>query len=137
MSWADGLLPLQHRPGDADPDPVRAERSRVGVTRRKERKFDQVPNPWGLSGAEVACLRALASGLSQAEAAKDLIMSHKTVQTHVHRAKEKVGASTTVQAVVFFDRWMRDQKEDVEVVLRYVAGCPSVELRRPQAEEAT
>lgn len=124
----NGLQPLASRPGVYEPDPVRTQRGKAANTAKKERKFDSIPNPWGLTGAECACLLAVTEGHPQTQAAKGLFMSHKTLATHLMRAREKMSAPNTMQTVLLFDRWNRAATQDVEVVLRFTAGQPSVSL---------
>ena len=53
-----------------------------------------------LSRREVECLQWLASGKTLFEAAKILGISERTLRFHVTNARERLGVSTTVQAVV-------------------------------------
>lgn len=131
--WA-GLAPMENRPGDPVVNLKGQQRMRAAMARCKGRKFPKVPNPWALTGTEWEGVRLIVEGLSQVEAAERMSMSNKTLQTHICRAKEKMAAGTLVHMAVLFDRWTRDQKEDVEVVLRFTAGRPSVEMRKPQQE---
>ena len=53
-----------------------------------------------LSRREVECLQWLASGKTLFEAAKILGISERTIRFHVNNARERLGVSTTVQAIV-------------------------------------
>jgi DNA-binding CsgD family transcriptional regulator len=53
-----------------------------------------------LSRREVECLQWLASGKTLFEAAKILGISERTIRFHIANARERLGVSTTVQAIV-------------------------------------
>jgi len=53
-----------------------------------------------LSRREVECLQWLASGKTLFEAAKILGISERTIRFHITNARERLGVSTTVQAIV-------------------------------------
>lgn len=53
-----------------------------------------------LTERELEVLRAVASGLTNSEIARDLQLSESTVKTHVSRALTKIGARDRVQAVI-------------------------------------
>ncbi len=55
--------------------------------------------PGGLTAREAEVLALLASGLSNAEIARQLYLSHATVKTHVNRIFAKTGARDRAQAV--------------------------------------
>jgi DNA-binding NarL/FixJ family response regulator len=57
------------------------------------------PPPDGLTTREVEVLALLASGLSNAEIAQHLYLSHATVKTHINRIFAKTGARDRAQAV--------------------------------------
>lgn len=123
--------PLLCRPGQHIPDPQRTARAKTANERRKVRRWPVVPNPWGLSGTEWEVLRqVIDTGLSFTDVAKRLSLSQKTVGTHMMRIREKMNANSTMHAVLLADRWVRgDKPQDVEVVLRYIGGRATVELR--------
>ena len=52
-----------------------------------------------LSTREIQCLRALANGKTDVEAAKELGITRRTVRFHIDSAKAKLGVDTRVQAV--------------------------------------
>ena len=57
------------------------------------------PPPDGLTTREAEVLALLASGLSNAEIAQRLYLSHATVKTHINRIFAKTGARDRAQAV--------------------------------------
>ena len=54
-----------------------------------------------LTARELTVLRAMATGASNAEIARDLFLSVATVKTHVARVLAKLGLRDRTQAVVF------------------------------------
>ncbi|MEL7540451.1 MAG: LuxR C-terminal-related transcriptional regulator [Pseudomonadota bacterium] len=60
---------------------------------------DEVEEP-ALSRREVECLHWLASGKTLTEAATILGISERTLRFHIANARERLGVSTTVQAIV-------------------------------------
>jgi DNA-binding NarL/FixJ family response regulator len=79
------------------------------VTRRVIEAFAHLPVPSAvhasalaeLTSREVDVLRLLARGLSNAEIARELVVSGATVKTHVSRVLMKLGLRDRVQAVIF------------------------------------
>lgn len=131
MSHFVGLInPPRERPGDPIKDPKAVARGHAAMKSKRERRFPQVPNPWGLTGAEWAVLTAmLETGDQWSDIGARLFMASKTASTHVQRAREKMGAKTTMHAVLLMDRWIRAEKIDLELVVRFIDGKPSVEMR--------
>lgn len=79
----------------ADPDLAQAVRSLIG---------DNHHGPGGrrtrtLSPREREVLALLARGLTGEQIAERLVLSPETVRTHIRNAREKLGASTRVEAV--------------------------------------
>jgi DNA-binding NarL/FixJ family response regulator len=77
------------------------------ITRRLIEEFVQRPAPGqrpseldALTSREIEVLQQIARGLSNAEIAKELIVSETTVRTHVTRILSKLGLRDRVQAVV-------------------------------------
>ncbi len=60
----------------------------------------ETPADRTLSRREVECLQWLASGKTLCEAAKILGISERTIRFHITNARERLGVSTTVQAIV-------------------------------------
>ncbi len=77
------------------------------VTRRVIERFAALPEPApippsleGLSSRELEVLELVASGLTNAEIADRLVISHATVKTHVSNVLAKLGLRDRVHAVV-------------------------------------
>jgi hypothetical protein len=99
---------LVHRPGDVVPDPVRSERGRKGNETKRERRWPDVKNPWGLTGAEWASVNAMvASDGLHADVAQLLCVSPKTLSTHLMRARQKMHATSLLRMYLMFDRTIR------------------------------
>jgi DNA-binding NarL/FixJ family response regulator len=64
------------------------------------RRAAEDPRIRALTERELEVLRAVASGLTNAEIAQELQLSESTVKTHVGRAFAKIGARDRVQAVI-------------------------------------
>ena len=60
-----------------------------------------MPLDGGLTARETEILALLASGLSQADIASKLVISPKTVGTHIQRVLAKLGVHSRAQAVAF------------------------------------
>jgi DNA-binding NarL/FixJ family response regulator len=71
---------------------VRASLIEQSATNRRE-------NPFGLSPREVEVLTLLAEGLGTAGIAERLVISGKTVATHVQRILSKLGARSRAEAI--------------------------------------
>ena len=69
------------------------------LLRRRDRARGPVVNGWGLTPREAEVLGLLASGLGQSEIASQLVISPKTVGTHIERILSKTGARSRAQAV--------------------------------------
>ena len=69
------------------------------LLRRRVRAHAPIGNGWGLTPREIEVLELLASGLGQAEIASRLVISPKTVGTHIEHILSKMGARSRAQAV--------------------------------------
>jgi DNA-binding NarL/FixJ family response regulator len=69
------------------------------VMRRGARSGGKVANGWGLTPRESEVLGLLADGLGQTEIALRLVISPKTVATHIEHILRKTGARSRAQAV--------------------------------------
>ena len=90
--------------GQTHLDPAIQERLVAAVISRPVAVEPPVPGlgkkpPAGLTAREAEVLTLLASGLSNAEIAKRLYLSHATVKTHINRIFAKTGARDRAQAV--------------------------------------
>jgi DNA-binding NarL/FixJ family response regulator len=76
------------------------------VTRRLIERFAQLgettppPELGDLSGREVEVVKLVARGLTNAEIAKELVLSEHTVKTHVGRILQKLDLRDRTQAVI-------------------------------------
>lgn len=75
--------------------------ARVGRLLRRPRQADARP---GLTGREHEVLELLVQGLKQKEIARRLVISEKTVGTHLEHLFSKLGAHNRVQAVALAHR---------------------------------
>ncbi len=100
---ADGHAPLQTRIRRlaqlariplADPAPATAP-----APRRPE-----TPVPYGLTGRELAVLRLVAAGRTNAQIGAELYISPKTASVHVTSILRKLGVSSRVQAAALAER---------------------------------
>ena len=55
----------------------------------------------GLHEREIQIVKLVAKGMSNREIARQLFISERTVQTHVHRIFEKLGVSSRTEAVLY------------------------------------
>jgi DNA-binding CsgD family transcriptional regulator len=64
-------------------------------------------NPWKLPPREAQVMSCMADKGSQKVVAAELGIAQNTVQELVYRAKQRIGARTSMAAVVAWDRWAR------------------------------
>jgi DNA-binding CsgD family transcriptional regulator len=64
----------------------------------------QAPTPYGLTARELAVLRLLATGQTNAQIGSELFISPKTASVHVTSILRKLGVSTRVQAAGLAER---------------------------------
>jgi DNA-binding CsgD family transcriptional regulator len=65
---------------------------------------DQVPAPYGLTGRELAVLRLLAAGRTNAQIGAELYISPTTARVHVTNILRKLGVTSRVQAATVAER---------------------------------
>jgi DNA-binding NarL/FixJ family response regulator len=85
--------------GQTHLDPAVQERLVAAVTRPPDPADLAAKPPDGLTTRETEVLVLLASGLSNAEIAQRLYLSHATVKTHINRIFAKTGVRDRAQAV--------------------------------------
>jgi PAS domain S-box-containing protein len=78
----------------SEPKLAKAVRAAVDITRRGDGR-----RPRTLSPREREVLGLLARGLTGEQIAERLVLSPETIRTHIRNAREKLGASTRVEAV--------------------------------------
>jgi DNA-binding NarL/FixJ family response regulator len=82
-----------------DPDELLARMRRlIARALAAERKIDR-RSPFGLTRREFEVLRLLAEGLNQDEIARTLVISARTVETHIQHILPKLGVRRRAQAV--------------------------------------
>lgn len=67
----------------------------------------QPANPWGLSAAEEAAMRAVCLHGDHEEAARSLGIDHRTVEYHMGQCRKRMGAKNRVLAILEWDRYAR------------------------------
>ena len=63
-------------------------------------------NPWNLPKGQEQALEALVKAGCEKRAAAELGVSRNTINTHLGRAKQKMGAATQLQAALLWDRFV-------------------------------
>ena len=85
-----------------------AERARIPLqpppSRRPRASRRERPAPYGLTGRELAVLRLLAAGRTNAQIGAELYISPKTAGVHVTNILRKLGVSGRVQAAALAER---------------------------------
>jgi DNA-binding NarL/FixJ family response regulator len=95
--------PIVSRPGDA------TEAQRPKRVLPAPIILPHVANPWGLSAMQCEVLRRVVLGETAKEIGVALGRSHKTVEVHFERLKEKMGASSMLVAALMWDRHFREE----------------------------
>ena len=101
---ADGHAPLLAQVG------LLAERARIPLqplapgTPKASRAQARAPAPFGLTGRELAVLRLLAAGRTNAQIGAELYISPSTASVHVTSILRKLGVSGRVQAAAVAER---------------------------------
>jgi DNA-binding CsgD family transcriptional regulator len=100
---ADGHAPLRAQVH------LLAERARIPLQPPtaavpKARPAARAPVPYGLTGRELAVLRLLATGRSNAQIGAELYISPSTASVHVSSILRKLGVSSRVQAAAIAER---------------------------------
>jgi DNA-binding NarL/FixJ family response regulator len=91
------LLSEEARAGRLDTDAVRAVLDAAGQPRTRL----SPPRPAGLTDRQVEVLRLLASGLSNPEIARQLVISRRTAERHVQDLYARIGVSSRAAAALF------------------------------------
>lgn len=86
-----------------DPDEVLARARRLldrpPAPKQRRRRTDSDANVGSLTGRELQVLRLLAEGVGQPAIARELVITPKTVSTHIQRILAKLGVHNQAQAV--------------------------------------
>ncbi len=101
--------PLKNRPGVSKPKPTSSvtKARTTKATAAKKNRIAAPPNPWGVTGMQAKALDAIARTGSTKKAAFELGLSHRTIEAHCARAKDRMGLETSFQAVLEWDRHTR------------------------------
>jgi two-component system, OmpR family, response regulator len=97
-----------------DPDELVARTRRAIIRSQSERPSDAVPRDLGLTRRELEVLEGLAEGLRPAEIAATLVISPKTVASHVQRILTKLGVHSRAHAVALAYQWGLLKTTDME-----------------------
>lgn len=65
------------------------------------------PNPWGLTAGQARVMTAWCETGCHKLASAALGLTVKSIEAHCHKAHRKIGARTSVQKLLLWDRWMR------------------------------
>lgn len=104
--FADLGRPIVNRPGDPVlAGPRKPKRVRAAPVLSKAPPAE--PNPWGLSSMQCAVMKGIVNDKNSTAIGAEMGVSHKTIEAHLARAKEKMGATSTVQAALIWDRYTR------------------------------
>lgn len=91
-----------------------------------------IPNPWGLSPQQFACMDLISNeDASDSELADILCISKKTFSTHLTRARESMGTRSIRAATIRFDRWKQNQQGSLPETPQQLNIC--LEIRNGQA----
>lgn len=71
-------------------------------------------NPWALTAGEIASMLAYSELGTVKESAAKLHVSVKTVETHLFRARARMGGVGLVPACIWLDRWLREEEIPTE-----------------------
>ena len=66
-------------------------------------------NPWNLSEAEERTLNALLKTGCDLDSAKELGLSHRTVEKHLAETRKKMGVGNRVLQALLWDKWLREK----------------------------
>lgn len=90
---------------------MRSRLKRLGVTRLPRRpQPGTLANPAGLTDRQLEILRLVTAGLSNAEIARQLVVSPRTVDHHVSAVLQKLGVPTRRDAAA----WAADAASGAE-----------------------
>lgn len=68
-------------------------------------------NPWNLPKGQTFALQALVDKAGNRKAAAAFLgLAESTIDEHANRARHKMGARTRFEALIMWDRWVRDQE---------------------------
>jgi DNA-binding NarL/FixJ family response regulator len=96
---------------------ARVRRCIVRAALIKQSATGQPDNPFGLSPRELEVLNLLAHGLTTARIAERLVISRKTVATHVQRILAKLGAHSRGEAVAIAYRAHMVQEVEADIMV--------------------
>lgn len=109
--WLGLNKEMVYRPGDAltvEPPPRRVKPE----PKRRIEVHPQIENPWGLTPVQCAVMTRYAEGLTAAEVGKALGLAEKTIETHLHDSRKRMGTDRRMKAVIAWDRFYRDQQQE-------------------------
>lgn len=135
--WQDVGRELKDRPGtpvhETHLPAAKPAGASYGAPRRKDCRFPDYPNPWGLAPSHCACMLLVVQDLTTKEIAAKLGMMPKTVDAHFERIRASMGTRTRLQAAVLWDRFTRSEGEVPEpdegvLLLKWRGGHTTVRL---------
>lgn len=105
--FAEIARPIVSRPGMAMyiPPPPKARPVKARISDAPD-----IDNPWGLSGRECQVLQSIVKFRTAKETALFLGLELKTIECHTIKLRKKMGARSSIEAALMWDRLQRSQE---------------------------
>lgn len=80
----------------------------------RKRRAIEYANPWNLTPAQALCLTAITECYTVAAVAQALGIKPNTAELHLTHARRKMACETTLEAALWWDRWMRGRSSALD-----------------------